>query len=66
MNRLLNTAGTLLALLGLLVCAAAVLTRLSGSYYLAGIELTPLLTAGIALLLMAALAKLQLLVNRLG
>jgi hypothetical protein len=66
MNRLLDAAGTLLALLGLLVCAAAMLTRLSGSYYLAGVELTPLLTAGIALLLMAALAKLQLLVNRLG
>lgn len=66
MNRLLDMGGTLLALLGLLVCAAAMVTRLSGAYYLAGVELTPLLTAGIALLLMAAVAKLQLLVNRLG
>jgi len=64
MDKLLDLAGTILAALGLLVCTATVLTRLTGGFYLAGFELGPVMLGGIALLLVAALAKLQVLIHR--
>lgn len=64
MDRQLDFVGTALAVLGMLVCVVTVLTRLSGSFYLAGFELGPVLLGGIVLLLVAVLAKLQVLLWR--
>jgi hypothetical protein len=41
-------AGRAAGILGIVVCIVAVLTRLTGSYYLAGIEAGSLLQGGIA------------------
>jgi len=64
MTALLDRVGTVLAVVGLLVCAVAVFTRLGGAFYLAGFELGVLFNGGIALLIMAVLAKVQVLIFR--
>jgi len=64
MTALLDRAGSVFALVGLLVCAVAVLTRLGGAFYLAGFELGVLFNAGVALLVIAVLAKVQVLISR--
>jgi hypothetical protein len=66
MTPLLDRAGTALALAGLLVCGIAAITRLGGVFYLAGFELGVLFNAGVALLVLAVLAKVQVLVSRSG
>jgi len=50
-----NTAGAL----GVLVCAVAGVFRLSGSFYVFGYEAQTLFIGGIALMVMACLAKLH-------
>ena len=61
MNRMLDLVGTALGLLGVLVVVVSVATRLGGHYYLFGIETRAWLIGGIALMVMACLAKLHVL-----
>lgn len=59
MNRLLDLAGNVAAMLGILVCVLAGVARLTGSYYVFGYEAVTLFIAGMALMVMACLAKLH-------
>jgi hypothetical protein len=61
MNRMLDSIGTALGLLGVLVVIASVAARLGGHYYLFGTESRAWLIGGIALIVMACLAKLHVL-----
>jgi len=61
MDRLIQLIGNIAALVGILICAIAGGVRLSGSFYVIGYEGKTLFLAGIALMVMACLAKLHLL-----
>ena len=63
MNRMLDSIGTVLGLLGILVVIAAVAARLSGHYFLFGTETRALLIGGIALLVIACFTKLHVLTS---
>jgi hypothetical protein len=58
---LLKIASDVVAVLAVLICLAAGLVRLSGSYYLAGYEVLTLFNAGMAVMIFACLLKLKLL-----
>lgn len=62
--KIIKIVGDLLVLAGLLVCVAPVVTRMMGNYYLLGFELTTVLLGGIALLLLACVARLELLIRK--
>ncbi|OOG21784.1 hypothetical protein B1C78_16010 [Thioalkalivibrio denitrificans] len=62
--KLIKLVGDLLLLGGVIVTVAPMLTRAMGRYYLFGFELTTVLLGGIALLLLACLARLELLLRR--
>ena len=59
MQQLFNYTGNLAGGLGILLCVAAGLTRLSGDYYLAGYAATTIFSVGTGLMVFACLAKLQ-------
>ena len=59
MVKLLGLIGNSAGLLGILICLVAGVSRLAGSYYVFGYEGITLLTAGIALMVMACLIKLH-------
>ena len=59
MHQFLTLSGHIAAVLGILLCAASGLARLSGSYHLAGYEATTLFIVGTGLMVFACLAKLQ-------
>jgi hypothetical protein len=61
MEPLLLWVGRLAGLAGVLVCAVAVVVRLSGAYWLAGFQVGTLLLAGMAVMLMGCLSFLVLL-----
>ena len=61
MDRLIELAGNGAAVVGIVVCAIAGAVRLSGSFYVMSYEGKTLFLAGIALMVMACLAKLHLL-----
>ncbi len=65
MEGLLLLLGRAAGLLGLLVCLASGLVRLSGKFYLAGFQLATLLQAGIGLTV-AACFLLLLVLTRAG
>ncbi len=65
METLLLWIGRLAGLAGVLVCAVAVVVRLSGAYWLAGFQVGTLLLAGMAAMLMGCLSLLMLLTSRL-
>lgn len=59
--------GTLFGILGIALCAVAGGARLGGAYHLLGFEVGTLFDAGVALLVLATLAKVQaLLLARSG
>ena len=60
MNKLLHYLG----LLGALICLAAGLTRVSGSFYLGGYAATTLFMAGVGLMVFACLLKLEAIAAR--
>ena len=64
MNRLIEISGNLVALLGVLVCLIAGTARILGNWYVGGVEILPLFTVGVALMVMGCLAKLHLLTTR--
>ena len=59
MQQLLTLSGHIAAVLGILLCLASGLARVSGSYHLAGYEATTLFLVGTGLMVFACLAKLQ-------
>ncbi len=61
MERLYALGGDLVALAGIVLCLVAGSTRLAGAYYVLGFSASTLFLAGVALMVMACLAKLQLL-----
>jgi len=58
MKQLMTMGGYLAAVVGLLICAASGLARVSGAHYLAGFEALTLLQAGIALMVLACILRL--------
>ena len=65
MKKLLEIAGNIAALLGIVACLVAGIARLTGHHYFLGYEAVTLFIGGIALMVMACLAKLQGLLSRL-
>lgn len=59
----LSLLGTLAGTVGALLCAIAGLTRLSGSFYLFGFEATTFFSAGVGLMVLACLLRLELLLR---
>ncbi|TVS10644.1 MAG: hypothetical protein EA417_18810 [Gammaproteobacteria bacterium] len=64
MDKILDAAGNLLALAGIIVCSITVLARLMGTFFLAGFELKVWFLVGIGILVTALLAKVQVLLIR--
>lgn len=64
MDRIFDALGNLLALTGILILGAAGLTRLIGAYFLAGFDLRLWFLVGVGILVVAVLAKLQVLLLR--
>ncbi|HHH39109.1 MAG TPA: hypothetical protein ENK50_05995 [Sedimenticola sp.] len=64
MERLLAVVGNVAAVLGIAVCLVAGVSRIMGDFYLLGFSNGSLFQGGIALLLVAMLARLQQLVSR--
>jgi hypothetical protein len=64
MEMLLLWAGRLSGLAGVLLCAVAMYSRLTGSFYAGGFQIGTLLQAGITALLVACLCHLMVLTNR--
>jgi type IV secretory pathway VirB2 component (pilin) len=64
MQQLLTLSGHIAAVLGILLCAAAGLARLSGSYHLAGYEATTLFMVGIGVMVFACVVKLEALTQK--
>ena len=64
MQQLLTLSGHIAAVLGILLCVASGLARLSGSYHLAGYEATTLFSVGTGLMVFACLMKLQMLLDQ--
>lgn len=64
MERLISQAGNLIAVIGLMMCLGAGFVRLSGNYHMFGYSAMTVFTAGTGLMVMACLAKLELLLLR--
>jgi hypothetical protein len=64
MDRIIEVVGNVVGVLGVLVCLGSGLVRVSGGFYLGGLQLMPLFTAGTALMVMGCLAKLHVLSRR--
>ncbi len=64
MDKLLKLVGDLAAIIGIIVCIVAGVSRISGHYHLAGFETVTLFIAGIAIMLVASLIKLYRIENR--
>jgi len=62
MTHLLETLGNIIGGLGILVCLAAGIARITGSFHILGYEAMTLFTGGIALMIMSCLIKLQQLI----
>lgn len=59
MDKIFDLAGNVAGGLGILVCLAAGAIRVAGAYQMFGYEAITLFTAGIALMVVGCLAKLQ-------
>ena len=59
MQKLIQTTGNIAAILGIAICLVTGLLRVSGQAVIFGFEAITLFTGGIALMVMACLAKLQ-------
>lgn len=62
--KLLEISGNLAAILGILVCSVAGGSRLLGNWQTLGFSTMSLFMVGIGIMLVACLAKLQVLLNR--
>ena len=61
--KLFEVAAQIAAVLGILACIVAGLSRLAGSYYVADYEGMTLFNAGVGLMVFSALLKLELLLR---
>ncbi|MFQ5487718.1 MAG: hypothetical protein ACE5ET_04635 [Gammaproteobacteria bacterium] len=61
MKQFYEAGGNVAAIAGIVLCAIAAGARLLGSHYVLGFEAVTLFLGGTALMVMACLAKLQLL-----
>jgi hypothetical protein len=59
MEKAIDTIGTILGVLGILVCVLAGVSRIVGSHYLVGFETITLFIGGISIMVAACLAKLH-------
>ena len=66
MNKTIAYFGNGVGLAGVLLTLAAGVGRATGHYYFAGFEVLTLFTGGVGLMVMACLAKLQLLASGRG
>lgn len=64
MNKFLGILGNLSALLGILACVVAGITRLFSLYYVASLQAMVLFTVGIGLMVFACLVKLCVLESK--
>ena len=64
MQNLLSSTGTILGILGALICLTAGVTRVLGAYYLLGVAATTIFIVGNALMVLACLLKLEVLLSR--
>ena len=65
MQQLIRLSGNVAAVLGVLCCAVAVLSRLSGSYYVpGGVEAMSVFSLGVGMMVFACLAKLEQILHR--
>ena len=64
MSKLFVLAGNGLGLIGVLVCAVAGVSRLTGAFYTAGFQTMVLFNVGVGLMVAACLAKLHALAQR--
>lgn len=64
MLRIFDLTGSLLGLAGAVAVIVAILVRLTGQFFLLGVELRAWLLGGIALMVMACLFKLHVLVRQ--
>ena len=60
-KQLIGIAGTAAGALGMLFCLVAGLSRLSGVFYVAGVESTTVFMVGTGLMVFACLLKIELL-----
>jgi len=63
-GKLIEVAGNIVGVIGLLVCLVSGGTRVMGQFYLLGYEAMTLFVGGIGLMVAACLAKLHLLATR--
>jgi len=61
MNKYIELVGNVAAITGVVVCLAAGVLRLTGSYFVLGFETQTLFLVSIAIMVFACLAKLHLL-----
>lgn len=59
MDKLIEMAGNIAAVLGILICIVSGLSRVTGNFYILGYEAMTLFIGGMGLMLMGCLAKLQ-------
>jgi hypothetical protein len=64
MDSLLRWAGRLAGLAGVLICVAAIASRLAGTYFVGGFQVGTLLLAGLAAMVAGCLCYLALLAER--
>jgi len=61
MNKYIELVGNIAAIIGVLICVAAGLVRLSGNYFVFGFETQTLFLVSIAIMVFACLVKVHLL-----
>ena len=59
MDKIFNISGSILAVIGVMICLISGVARLSGSYYLLGFEVMTVFVGGTGVMVMACLAMLQ-------
>lgn len=66
MDKIMTLGGNIVALAGVLLTAAAGVTRILSHYYLGGFEVMTLFVGGMGLMLIGCLAKLHQLTRQRG
>lgn len=64
MNKLVEVIANFLALVGVLFCLVSGGSRLVGLFYVAGFEAVTLLNAGIALMVLSVVLKIELIYRK--
>jgi len=59
MDKTLEIIGSVVGVIGILICLVAGINRMTGGHYLFGYETVTLFTGGIGLMVMGCLTKLQ-------